>query len=417
MYYNYIMTDDNFFDELLTKSKHKKSNNNMLDNLYKIPLKDKGVNRPTFQYYEPNIYQQADLLFLPDDSGYKYALVISDVGSRLSDAQQIKTKSNDDVTNAFKIIYKRNILKIPKIIMVDPGSEFKGTTNTYLTSLKIHIKTNVKDRHRQNAIVERANQTIGTLIHKRQASQELITGHTSRAWVDDLSLIIRAINRKVVRTKQPKQDNEPHAVGDSSILLNVGDRVRVMLEVPESVSDGTKLHGKFRSGDIRWNRTIRIISEVLLGPNSPPMYLLENINKHDTTNIHPFDTSAAYTKNQLQLVKNNEIKPSFEQIRPEQDNVYIVDTIIGKKIDNKKIFYKIHWKGYPSSYDSWEPYKTINDDVPDVVKQFEDTHKMVAHVVPKKQHKQIIIKNVEIIPPVISQYGRTRVGVKKYGFN
>ena len=42
---------------------------------------------------------------------------------------------------------------------------------------------------------------------------------------------------------------------------------------------------------------------------------------------------------------------------------------------------------------------------------------MVAHVVPKKQHKQIIIKNVEIIPPVISQYGRTRVGVKKYGFN
>ena len=411
------MDDDNFFDELLTKSKHKKSNNNMLDNLYKIPLKDKGVNRPTFQYYEANVYQQADLLFLPDDSGYKYCLVISDVGSRLSDAQQIKTKSNDAVTEAFKIIYKRNILKIPKIMMVDPGSEFKGSTNTYLTGLKIHIKTNIKDRHRQNAIVERANQTIGKLIHMRQAAQELITNETSRAWIKDLPNIIKAMNKKVVRTKRPKQDNEPHATGDSSILLNVGDRVRVMLEVPEDVANGKKLRGKFRSGDIRWNKTIRVISEILMGPNSPIMYLLENINKHDTTNIHPFDNSASYTKNQLQLVKNNEIKPSFEQIRPEQDKLFIVDTIICKKVDNKKVFYKIHWRGFPNSYDSWEPEKSIIEDVPHVVKQFEDTHKMVAHVVPKKQHKQIIIKNVEIIPPVISQYGRTRVGVTKYGFN
>ena len=54
--------EDDFFDELLKPKKLKKSNN-LLDNLYAIPIKDKGQNRPTFQYYDPNIYQQADLLF------------------------------------------------------------------------------------------------------------------------------------------------------------------------------------------------------------------------------------------------------------------------------------------------------------------------------------------------------------------
>ena len=174
--------NDSFFDELLKPKKDKVNKNNLLDNLYAIPKKDKGQNRPSFQYYEPNIFQQADLLFLPDDMGYKYALVVADIGSRCCDAEPIKTKSNNDVEQAFKAIYKRKILLPCKIIMVDPGSEFKGSVNTYLTSLKIRIKTNVKDRHRQNAIVERANQTIGTLIHKRQAAQEILTGETSRAW-------------------------------------------------------------------------------------------------------------------------------------------------------------------------------------------------------------------------------------------
>ena len=398
--------EDDFFDELLKPKKLKKSNN-LLDNLYAIPIKDKSGNRPTFQYYDPNIYQQADLLFLPEDVQCKYALVISDVGSRMCDAEPIKTKSNDEVTKAFKAIYKRGILKTPKVLMVDPGTEFKGTTNTYLTSLHIRIKTNIKDRHRQNAIVERANQTIGTLIHKRQSAQELLTGATSRAWTADLPAIIRAINKKVSITKRPKQTDYPRAQGDSSIVLKKGQKVRVALEVPEDVATGKRLHGKFRSSDIRWNRTIRTITEILIGPNSPVMYLLNNIN--GATDLHPFD-SVAYTKNQLQVVKDNESAPTFEQIRPENKDVFIIDEIIGKKTDNKKIFYKIHWKGFNNSHDTWEPAKTINEDVPHVVKQYEDKIKNNVPVVNLRQQQH----KTKIIPPEpLRRSGRTRVGVDR----
>ena len=35
-----------------------------------------GASMPHFQSFEPGLIQQADLLFLPNDHGYKYALVV-----------------------------------------------------------------------------------------------------------------------------------------------------------------------------------------------------------------------------------------------------------------------------------------------------------------------------------------------------
>ncbi len=43
--------------------------NKLLNNLLKKPKKDIGVNIPNFLIEKPNISQQADLLFLPNDNG------------------------------------------------------------------------------------------------------------------------------------------------------------------------------------------------------------------------------------------------------------------------------------------------------------------------------------------------------------
>ena len=88
--------------------------NLLLDNLYKKPKLDKGLNRPRFQPRPANLIHQADLLYLPNDDGYKYALVVVDVGTRKTDAEPIKSHSASDVVAAFKKIYKRKILKLPK---------------------------------------------------------------------------------------------------------------------------------------------------------------------------------------------------------------------------------------------------------------------------------------------------------------
>ena len=53
-----------------------------LDELYKQPRPERKEDMATFQVFKPNLIQQADLLFVPNDRGYKYILVVVDDHSR-----------------------------------------------------------------------------------------------------------------------------------------------------------------------------------------------------------------------------------------------------------------------------------------------------------------------------------------------
>jgi len=69
-----------------------------LSNIFKKPKKDTGLNSLDCNFaYSPNVSHQADLLFLPDDKGYRYALVVTDIANRLSDVKPLKTKNSDEV--------------------------------------------------------------------------------------------------------------------------------------------------------------------------------------------------------------------------------------------------------------------------------------------------------------------------------
>ena len=50
------------------------------------------VNFSHFDVFVPNEVHQADILFLPHDNGFKYALTVVDVASRYKDAFPLKTK-------------------------------------------------------------------------------------------------------------------------------------------------------------------------------------------------------------------------------------------------------------------------------------------------------------------------------------
>ena len=79
----------------ITPQKPKLLKKQLVHNLYVLPKKDKGVNMPHFQKYDPDAVHQADLLFLPHDEGYKYALVVVDVGTRKTDTMPLKSKSSE----------------------------------------------------------------------------------------------------------------------------------------------------------------------------------------------------------------------------------------------------------------------------------------------------------------------------------
>src|SRR5690606_15135715 len=124
---------------------------------------------------------------------YRYALVVVDVGSRFVDAVPIKTKSNDEIIKAFTTIYtrKNGKLKYPlRKLEVDAGAEFKGSVKRFFNKKDIYIRVAMPGRHRQQALVERKNQTIGHVLQQRMAAQELVTGQTSREWVEFLPRVI-----------------------------------------------------------------------------------------------------------------------------------------------------------------------------------------------------------------------------------
>jgi hypothetical protein len=353
-----------FFKNQLSKKKNK----TIVDNLYSKPPKDKQDDKITYPYLNKGYWQQCDLLFLPNDKGYIYCLVVVDVGNRKVDAQPLKTKTSVDVMKALKIIWKRKIIDKPKQLTTDMGTEFKGEVTKELDKLNVGINIALQGRHRQVALVERKNQTIGTLIHKFIVNNEFSTGNVSSSWVEALPIIIKTINEKVDEgIKQQIEKSQEYPVDENYKvnMLNENQKVRVLLDNPKSLQ-GDKLHGKFRKSDIRFDPKIRTIKYVLMKPNQPPLYLLDgNYGKLKVE-------KAGYTINQLQIVDDNEIKPQ-EPLVEVEDNRFQVEKIIGKKIVNKKVFYLIKWKGYKKSQATYEQYTKLKKEIPQLIKRYENS--------------------------------------------
>ena len=134
----------------------KQVKNSIINRLYEVPPKESKKTMPHFQYIEPNITQQADILFLPDDKQFKYVLLVVDVGSRLCDGVALKNKDADTVLKAFKRIYNDNdILEMPMRIEVDDGGEFKSVVANYFKLNNVFMRIGKVGRHRQQGIVER----------------------------------------------------------------------------------------------------------------------------------------------------------------------------------------------------------------------------------------------------------------------
>lgn len=354
-----------FFENLINKKKQPKQTD-LIQNLYKVPKRDPRGVRPTFLDPKPGVVNQADLLFLPTDNGYKYALVVVDDNSKICDAVPLKEKTADAVKKGLKTIYSRSILSKPLLMEVDPGAEFKGVTRQYFDDNDIAVRVGKPGRHRQQGIVERRNQLIGTALLKRQAAEELKTGQPATKWTKDLPLLVAALNKKAnsnlqIRAKFLKKHPlpmKPLFEKSNATILPIGTRVRVQLEYPIDVATGKKLFGRFRSGDIRWDPKERMIEKILIRPNQPVQYMLDGPER------------VAYTQYQLQVIPKNETPPpnSVVQSKPTE---YAVEKILDQKKVGKVVWLKVKWRGYGLSESTWQKRSILLEDVPDLVREYE----------------------------------------------
>jgi hypothetical protein len=325
--------------------------NNTLTNLTKTPLKEPNSVMPHTTASQKFATEQADLLFLPEDEGYKYLLVVVDIATRLCDAEPLKSKDSKIVAKALQKIFKRKIIEKPLRLEVDAGKEFKGEFKSMFHKM-FKIVEKIAGRHRQQSVVETKNYQIGKILNTRMLAEEINSNEVNRNWVDILPKVIKLINQHFSHAPVVTDVNEPIRTNKyTSDLLPIGSKVRIQLDNPEGYAEEEKLHGRFRAGDICWTKTIHIITQYYLRPDQPPMYQVDNNER------------VAYTKYQLQVVRDDEVKPKSNIPKK-----YIIRKLLKKLKVKNKIYFEVLWGDGSKTK---EPRSELIKDVPDLVKDFE----------------------------------------------
>jgi hypothetical protein len=289
-----------FYKSFITSTQNKKDlQDDIIYNLHKIPKDD--IDKTHYVAEKENSEHQCDLLFLPNDKGFKYLLVVTDIKTRKTDAQPLRSKTADAVLNAIKKIYNRNVLKQPIYrLIVDDGPEFKGVFENYFNEHNIMIKHLKPGQHL--GIVDSKIKMIGSALLKRQNAQELITKKQNKEWVKYLKELIDLVNKYTDNHYvEEKEDPFPKASKPTK-LLDVGTEVRTALFKPED-TQGKRLSGKFRSSDIRWDPKIKKITNIIIKPNAPLMYIVNN------------DVQTPYTNNKLQIISKKEKTPKLKDVK------------------------------------------------------------------------------------------------------
>jgi hypothetical protein len=101
----------------------------------------------------PNMYHQADILYMPYDTVgkklYKYCLNIVDVASRYKASVPLVDRSSASVANAFRKVYCKADCPLiwPKVLQVDGRSEFKNEVIHLMEKKGVRIRVSTTHKN------------------------------------------------------------------------------------------------------------------------------------------------------------------------------------------------------------------------------------------------------------------------------
>ena len=105
MYLIYIMSIAQFYNDIKQNAKA----NTELNQLYKKPVPETGTYMPKAQVFEKDTYYQADVLYMPEDKGFKYILVCVDMVDGTVDAEPIKQVNPENILKGKEPNFKETI--------------------------------------------------------------------------------------------------------------------------------------------------------------------------------------------------------------------------------------------------------------------------------------------------------------------
>ena len=287
---------------------------------------------------------QADLLHLPTTKdGYKYLLTVCDLANNKFDMQEMKSKTSKSCLDAYKLILKRKIIKLPVIsLKTDNGGEFKDEFSKFLKDNKILHTISLPYRHQQMANIESLNKQVGKIFTLYMNDKEMETGEQFNEWDEIIKEVRTELNKHRV-IKLPKYKDwdiqmfDPEKAGEAK--YKIGDMVYYKIQTPKNALNNRINDTKFRQGDYRYDPVPKRIIKVIYMPDIPYYrYILD-----DRKNV-------SYSE--------NELLPSTEI-----EDKYYVEKFINKKVVNKKTFYLVKWKDYSLKESTWEEEKQLKEDL------------------------------------------------------
>ena len=316
-----------------------------------IRQKQKEYNKIKYNIPMKEDYNfMADLIMMPETKAkYKYLLSVVDLATDEFDIEPLKTKTPEEVLEAFKRIIRRPHLKMPYAsIKTDGGTEFKGVFHKWFLDEGTLHKVGLAGRHKQVANVEALNKQVERLFNGYMNEKEKLTGKTYKEWTDILSFVRKELNKirkKDLSKIEVKQDYK--FVFEEKPKYKIGDIVYEKLDTPENALGHKQPTEKFRVGDFRFSAIPKKIINVLIFSDKPHYrYILEGI------------PNASYSENELIPSKEKETK-------------YKIKKILDKKKIKGKTHYLIWWDKYKKVESTWEAEtQLIKDGVKSMIDEF-----------------------------------------------
>ena len=279
--------------------------------------------------------------FSEDNDNYKYIAIFIDILSHYLYAYPLKSLKAVEMKETLSKLLKH---VHPYIIRTDRGGEFKGVVKQFLKTHNIkHITTS---EHSKANYAERVIRTIKLKLAR------FMRHANSNRWINILPEIVEGYNNTFHRTI--KMSPFEALSTDNQILWQV--QYESQLPLKKALKGFTGRKFTFEVGDV-----VRI-------SKSPKTFEKESVPKwtDELFTVSSRYMSQGFARYNLKDFANDPIADSFlpselQKVEVDNSTTYAIDKILRKRTRRGVKEVLVHWKGWPSKFDTWIKESEVTD--------------------------------------------------------